>query len=178
MTGGAPQTSFGQHITGGNMPIPHLASHFSQQATSNPFPQMANQFTQQQQYQQQQPVMNQFQQQPQQQQQPFYNQFQLQPNLNQMTNMFQNTSISSPATFNQQIPTTTFGQQPQFEGFGSQPLQSQPTGMGFEMHHCNHNLRGRELIYKQQHQIIPWILEVFLVLFFHLLLLKCILNLY
>ena len=131
MTGGAPQTSFGQHITGGNMPNTSFGQPFSQQATSNPFPQMANQFTQQQQYQQQQPVMNQFQQQPQQQQQPFYNQFQLQPNLNQMTNMFQNTSISSPATFNQQIPTTTFGQQPQFEGFGSQPLQSQPTGMGF-----------------------------------------------
>ena len=110
--------------------------------------------------------MNQFQQQPQQQQQPFYNQFQLQPNLNQMTNMFQNTSISSPATFNQQIPTTTFGQQPQFEGFGSQPLQSQPTGMGFGNAPLQSQPTGRELIYKQQHLIIPWILEVFLVLFF------------
>ncbi|CAX43430.1 cytoskeleton assembly control protein, putative [Candida dubliniensis CD36] len=129
ITGGAPQTSFGQHITGGAMPNTSFGQSFSQQATSNPFPQMANQFTQPQ---QPQPVMNQFQPQPQvPQQQPYFNQFQSQPNLNQMTNMFQNTSISSPATFNQQIPTTTFGQQPQFEGFGSQPLQSQPTGMGF-----------------------------------------------
>ena len=45
MTGGAPQTSFGQHITGGNMPNTSFGQPFSQQATSNPFPQMANQFT-------------------------------------------------------------------------------------------------------------------------------------
>lgn len=55
-------------------------------------------------------------------------------NMNQMSNMFQNTSISSPPTFNQQMPATSFGgpmqQQPQFEGFNGQ-LQSQPTGSGF-----------------------------------------------
>ena len=43
-----------------------------------------------------------------------------------MTNMFQNTSISQP--FNQQ--GGGFGNS-QFEGFNSQPLQTQPTGMGF-----------------------------------------------
>lgn len=40
--------------------------------------------------------------------------------------MFQNTSISQP--FNQQ--GGGFGNS-QFEGFNSQPLQTQPTGMGF-----------------------------------------------
>ena len=118
MTGGAPQTSFGQHITGGNMPNTSFGQPFSQQATSNPFPQMANQFTQQQQYQQQQPVMNQFQQQPQQQQQPFYNQFQLHPNLNQMTNMFGillyllllRQSTNSNHTFGQPLNLKDFNQ--------------------------------------------------------------------
>lgn len=42
-------------------------------------------------------------------------------NMNQMTNMFQNTNLG-------QAPPTSFGQ-PQFEGFGS--LQAQPTGSGF-----------------------------------------------
>lgn len=49
-----------------------------------------------------------------------------QPDVNQMTNMFQNTSIGGP--YNGQNPS--FGNQSQFEGFG-QPLQSQPTGAGF-----------------------------------------------
>lgn len=124
-TGGFPQTSFTQpQITGGLPPQTSFGQQsFAQQATSNPFPQPAfNNFQQQQ---QQQPMFNQFQQQP-------------QPDINQMTNMFQNTGISAPPTFNQQIPAsmppTTFGQpqvQPQFEGFGNAPLQSQPTGMGF-----------------------------------------------
>ena len=124
-TGGFPQTSFTQpQITGGLPPQTSFGQQsFAQQATSNPFPQPAfNNFQQQQ---QQQPMFNQFQQQP-------------QPDMNQMTNMFQNTGISAPPTFNQQIPAsmppTTFGQpqvQPQFEGFGNAPLQSQPTGMGF-----------------------------------------------
>ena len=143
-TGGMmPQTSFGQQATGGMMP----QTSFGQQATGgmmpqtsfgNPMPQSAfnqpnggnlqNSFGQPQQntFQQQQPFsqfpqqptqFNQFGQQPQQ-QQP-------QPNMNQMTNMFQNTSISQP--FNQQ---GGFGNS-QFEGFNSQPLQTQPTGMGF-----------------------------------------------
>lgn len=50
-----------------------------------------------------------------------------QPNMGQMTDMFQNTSISSSQPF----PQTSFGQQPQFDGFNSQPLQAQPTGAGF-----------------------------------------------
>ena len=62
-----------------------------------------------------------------------------QQNMNQMTNAFQTTSISSPPTYNQPqqgFPPTSFGQQPQFDGFNSQPfqnqpLQSQPTGAGF-----------------------------------------------
>lgn len=65
----------------------------------------------------------------QQQQQPSFNQFQQQPDMNQLSNMFQNTGINGSNTFNQpqaQFPTTTFGQQHQF-----QPLQSQPTGAGF-----------------------------------------------
>lgn len=49
-----------------------------------------------------------------------------QPNVNQVTNMFQNTSIGGQ--YAGQNPT--FGNQPQFEGFGQQ-LQSQPTGAGF-----------------------------------------------
>ncbi|RCK55035.1 Actin cytoskeleton-regulatory complex protein SLA1 [Candida viswanathii] len=124
-TGGLPQTSFTQpQLTGGLPPQTSFGQQlFAQQATSNPFPQ---------------PTFNQFQQQPQQ-PQPAFNQFQQQqqPNMNQMTNMFQNTTISAPPTFNQQVPATmpqtTFGQQaqPQFEGFGNAPLQSQPTGMGF-----------------------------------------------
>ncbi|EMG50986.1 Cytoskeleton assembly control protein, putative [Candida maltosa Xu316] len=127
ITGGLPPTSFGQQITGGLPQTSFGVAPPVQQATSNPFPQpQFNQFPQQQQQQQQ---FNQFQ--PQQ----TFNQYQpqQQPNMNQMTNMFQNTSISSPPTFNQQMPSTSFGQpqQPQFEGFGGQPLQSQPTGMGF-----------------------------------------------
>lgn len=51
-------------------------------------------------------------------------------NMNNLSNMFQNTSISSPPP---QQPFTSFGQQPQFGGFPAmdQPLQSQPTGFGF-----------------------------------------------
>ncbi|KAK6201102.1 SH3 domain protein [Scheffersomyces amazonensis] len=57
-------------------------------------------------------------------QQPGFNQ----PDVNQLNNMFQQTSIN-PAQA--QFPNTSFGQQPQFEGFGGQPLQNQPTGVGF-----------------------------------------------
>lgn len=60
---------------------------------------------------------------------PQSNSFQTaQPQLNQLTNAFQNTSIGGQS-FGQH-PSTTFGQQ-QFDGFNSQPLQSQPTGAGF-----------------------------------------------
>lgn len=49
-----------------------------------------------------------------------------QPNVDQVTNMMQNTSIGG--AFAGQNPI--YGNQAQFEGFG-QPLQSQPTGAGF-----------------------------------------------
>ncbi|KAI5969990.1 SLA1 [Candida margitis] len=138
-TGGMmPQTSFGNQITGGQMPqssfgqpaggiFPNSfgqsngslpSTSFGQASFSQP---LQNTFQQQQPFNQftQQPTQfNQFNQQPQQQQPQ-------QPNMNQMTNMFQNTSISQP--FNQQ---GAFGNS-QFEGFNSQPLQTQPTGMGF-----------------------------------------------
>ena len=141
MTGGAPQTSFGQHITGGNMPNTSFGQPFSQQATSNPFPQMANQFTQQQQYQQQQPVMNQFQQQPQQQQQPFYNQFQLQPNLNQMTNMFQNTSISLLLRSINKFQPQLLANNLNLKDLDHNHYSHNQLVWALEMHHCNHNLR-------------------------------------
>lgn len=118
-TGGFPQTSFGQQPANpfpqASNPFPQTS--FSQQPTGGAsFPQTS--FGQQ-------PPSQFGQFQPQQ----TFNNFQ--PQMNQMTNMFQNTSISSPPTFNQQggMPNTSFGQ-PAFEGF-SQPLQSQPTGSGF-----------------------------------------------
>lgn len=136
-TGGMmPQTSFGQQATGGMMPQTSFGNPVPQstfnQSTGGNFPNSFGQtnFSQPQQstFQQQQQQLfnqfppqstqfNQFNQQPQQQSQ--------QPNINQMTNMFQNTSISQP--FSQQ---GAFGNS-QFEGFNSQPLQTQPTGMGF-----------------------------------------------
>ncbi|KAI5957998.1 SLA1 [Candida theae] len=136
-TGGMmPQTSFGNPIpqstfnqgNGGNFQNSFGQANFAQ-PQQNTFQQQPTQFNQ---FQQQPTQFNQFQQQPTQfnqfsQQPTQFNQFgqQQQPNMNQMTNMFQNTSISQP-----------FGQQnafsnSQFEGFNSQPLQTQPTGMGF-----------------------------------------------
>ncbi|KAF3987580.1 hypothetical protein FT663_04397 [Candidozyma haemuli var. vulneris] len=118
-TGGFPQTSFGNQPTGGfpqtsfggqpsgGMPP---TSFGAPQPQGQPFTSFG---------QQQQP------------QQGFNN------NMNQMTNMFQNTSIGGPfQQQQQQQPPTSFGQnfgqgQNQFEGFGDQPLQSQPTGLGF-----------------------------------------------
>ncbi|KAI5963343.1 SLA1 [Candida pseudojiufengensis] len=131
-----PQTSFGQQQqTGGIMPQTSFGQAqqptglFSQPSFGQPLPQ------------QQQP--NFFNQntgglppqtsfgQPNMFQQQTFNQPQ-QPQTNQMTNMFSNTSISSPPQFNSQMPTTSFGNNnSNFEGFNSQQLQSQPTGMGF-----------------------------------------------
>ena len=48
-----------------------------------------------------------------------------QPNVGQVTSMFQNTSIGSPYGQPQNFGAS------QFEGFGNQPLQAQPTGAGF-----------------------------------------------
>ena len=127
-TGGNSFPSFGGQATGGFQPInnnmlqqPSYGNQISGGFQSNM---------------QQQPSFGQPQMMPQtsfgvqqQQQQPSFNQFQQQPNMNQLSNMFQNTNINGSNTFNQpqaQFPTTTFGQQPQF-----QPLQSQPTGAGF-----------------------------------------------
>ncbi|RLV95670.1 Actin cytoskeleton-regulatory complex protein SLA1 [Spathaspora sp. JA1] len=131
--GGAPQ----QQPTFGGVPqqqptfggAPQGFNQFGQPAaTSNPFPQQPMaQFGQ--------PQLTSFNQFPQQQPTQQFNMFgqQAQPqpqDMSQMTNMFQNASISAPASINTQIPNTSFGQAaPQFEGFNA--LQSQPTGMGF-----------------------------------------------
>lgn len=154
VTSGLPPTSFGAQPAMAPAPTPQPAFGapvgFGQQVTANPFPQQTmNQFQSQQPMnafpQQPQQAMNPFPQQqqsygqfPQQQQQPQqfnqfqqpFNQFSSQPNMNQMVNQFQATSISSPPSFGQQAPVTSFGQA-QFEGFSNQPLQSQPTGTGF-----------------------------------------------
>lgn len=113
-----PQTSFGSQTTGG---VPQQGSVFGQPTGgyAQPFSSAPNvsqiPFGQNTGYGQ-----------PQQFQQPQQN---FDPSMNQMTNMFQNTGIS-PYGQPQQQPNTTFGQQQQFEGFG-QPLQAQPTGLGF-----------------------------------------------
>ncbi|KAK7682915.1 hypothetical protein QCA50_013948 [Cerrena zonata] len=113
-----PQTSFGGQPTGGfQQPNQFPQNTFGQPAQQFPqtsFGQPAQQFPQ--------TTFGQPQQFP---QQGF-----AQPDMNQMTNMFQNTGISSPNTFGQAQPNTTFGQQPTFDGF-NQPLQAQPTGAGF-----------------------------------------------
>lgn len=126
-TGGMPNTSFGGQATGG---FPQTS--FSNQPTGG-FPQTS--FGQPSGMPQ---TLFGAPQQQQQQQQPFgqFGQPQ-QPGMDQMTNMFQNTSIGGnfpQQPQQQQQPPTTFGQnfgQNQFEGFGDQPLQSQPTGLGF-----------------------------------------------
>ncbi|EGW33233.1 uncharacterized protein SPAPADRAFT_50135 [Spathaspora passalidarum NRRL Y-27907] len=154
ITGGLPPTSFGNQITGGLPatsfgqapvnPFPQPPqqqqqqqqptfggvsqgfNQFAQQATANPFPQQQQPMGQ---FGQPQQTFNQF---PSQQPTQQFNMFgqPQQQDMSQMTNMFQNTSISAPASINAgQMPTTSFGQAPQFEGFGT--LQSQPTGMGF-----------------------------------------------
>ena len=119
-TGGAfPPITFGTQFTGGTAPFGQSA--FNQSTGHIPSTSFGQPFSQPNFPLYLQPNVNQFGQQQQQQQQ------QQQPNMNQMTNMFQNTSIGAPQG---QMPTTSFGQS-QFEGFNSQPLQSQPTGMGF-----------------------------------------------
>lgn len=143
-TGGFPQTSFGQPQQNGFSPFgqqqqqqpPQLqqATTFSllpvQQQPTFPLVQQQPTFT----LVPQQPAFNQFAQQP---QQTAFNQFgQQQPNMNQLSNMFQNTNIAPVNNFaqpQQTYPNTSFGVQPQplFEGFNNQPLQSQPTGVGF-----------------------------------------------
>jgi len=123
-TGGNSFPSFGGQSTGGYLPINN--NMLQQPSFGNQMPGVFQSNMQQL------PSFGQPQMMPQtsfsiQQQQPSFNQFQQQPNMNQLSNMFQNTGINGSNTFNQpQFPTTTFGQQPQF-----QPLQSQPTGAGF-----------------------------------------------
>ncbi|ABN65767.2 SH3 domain protein involved in assembly of cortical actin cytoskeleton [Scheffersomyces stipitis CBS 6054] len=122
-TGGFPQTSFGQPQQNGFSPFGQ------QQQQQPPQLQQATTFSSL-----PQPAFNQFAQQP---QQTAFNQFgQQQPNMNQLSNMFQNTNIAPVNNFaqpQQTYPNTSFGVQPQpsFEGFNNQPLQSQPTGVGF-----------------------------------------------
>ncbi|KAK6457702.1 SH3 domain protein [Scheffersomyces xylosifermentans] len=134
--GQQPPTSFGGQATGGySQPSFAPQNGFQQQNGFNSFPQQQPQqqsFTPQNGFQQQ-TGFNSFPQ-----QSPVFNQFQQQqqqPNMNQLTNMFQNTGINPAPTFNQQsqpFPNTSFGgSQPQFEGFAPQPLQNQPTGVGF-----------------------------------------------
>lgn len=172
-TGGMmPQTSFGTQLTGGMMPQTSFGqatggfSSFGQPMQQNPSfggqPQQNPSFGVSGQPMQQNPSFGVS-------GQPV-NQQTYNPQMNQLTNMFQNTSIggqygqlqdlSTPqSAFGQapqlsfgqapqlsfgqapqpgfgqpsfgQQPSTTFGQQPLFEGFGSAPLQSQPTGHGF-----------------------------------------------
>lgn len=124
-TGGTfqPQSTFGQQIFGQNNGQPQNTfgqlqpNLFQPQASFEPQPFQL------------QPTFGQFSQPQTSFGQPSYNQFGQSPAVGQVTNMFQNASISSPPP--QQFPNTTFGQQPQFDGFNSQPLQSQPTGAGF-----------------------------------------------
>lgn len=154
ITGGVmPQTSFGNQVTGGAMPTTSFGAQspagglpptsfgnqpsggfppttFGNASTGGMMPQTLFGMQAQPQFQQQPQSFGTFGQQLQQPPQSFN------ANMNQMTNMFQNTSIGG--TFQpqqpQQQPPTTFGQSfalNQFEGFGEQPLQSQPTGLGF-----------------------------------------------
>lgn len=144
-TGGFPQTSFGNQPTGGTFPqapfgqaTGGVQQPFGGQVTGGTFPQFGQQAPQ--------PSFGQQPPQPSFGQQPPQTSFGKQPfntfnggqstgfgglpvgqpqqsfnsNMNQMTNMFQNTSLGQP-----QAPQTSFG------GFGEQPLQSQPTGLGF-----------------------------------------------
>ncbi|QEL60032.1 hypothetical protein CJJ09_002121 [Candidozyma auris] len=154
ITGGVmPQTSFGNQVTGGAMPTTSFGAQspagglpptsfgnqpsggfppttFGNASTGGMMPQTSFGMQAQPQFQQQPQSFGTFGQQSQQPPQSFN------ANMNQVTNMFQNTSIGG--TFQpqqpQQQPPTTFGQSfasNQFEGFGEQPLQSQPTGLGF-----------------------------------------------
>lgn len=123
--GGLPPTSFGNQPSGGFPP-----TTFGNASTGGMMPQTLFGMQAQPQFQQQPQSFGTFGQQLQQPPQSFN------ANMNQVTNMFQNTSIGG--TFQpqqpQQQPPTTFGQSfalNQFEGFGEQPLQSQPTGLGF-----------------------------------------------
>jgi hypothetical protein len=176
ITGGfVPQSTFGKQVTGGfmntqtggNMPpttfgVPPPNSFgslsspptftqqpgFGQQSTFNQQPTFGQQTTFN-----QQPVFGQqptFNQQPTFGQQGFEQSTFGQPDVNSLGNMFQNTGISGPLTFNNtpmnntftSQPTNTFGQQAQnvsqpftsfgqVDAFSNQPLQSQPTGAGF-----------------------------------------------
>lgn len=140
-----PTTTFGSQITGGFQPQPFPQASFNGQATGG-FGQPAGGFAQ---ASFGQPTGGYPQQQ--QQQQPQFGG----SNMNQLTNMFQNTGLASPGpTFSQQpqqFPQASFGQQQQQQqpffgqqpAFGQQnqfpnttfgqqqPLQSQPTGLGF-----------------------------------------------
>lgn len=122
-----PQTSFGGQPTGGfQQPNQFPQNTFGQQFPQTTFGQPAQQFPQTSFGQ----PAQQFPQTTFGQPQQFPQQGFAQPDMNQMTNMFQNTGISSPNSFGQAQPNTTFGQQPTFDGF-NQPLQAQPTGAGF-----------------------------------------------